>query len=369
MQKWFRAEKRRDESFERHSGLFDLAYSDTSGPWSRPRRFSTGPTPLEPGVTGGGTVTLEPPTPEPAPPPKVATQVLERFAEPALEVSAPRVRPLWSRVADLVTKSTPAALQGIVRCNHTSIERHFVCGTSAPHVDAWCGAAHCPRCSHHAAAEAGATARTAWPERVLVARVSIASEASGLAQELQGGATLPTPDEVLQARSGWGKVASSLGLDPFGLVVVVPGAVLFFVGAPTVGTDVGFNVVAAGGEVGLRLSAEVGGCDAAAAALEDALTLEARRFEEVVVRGVESGDLGPASEVVSQRDPKRTVVFASKRGLPCPTARRVRATPRPCPIHGGCDADATVVLHGSIEVKRAAPLPDSPTRQAVQGLF
>ena len=364
MQKWFRAEKRRDESFEAHSGLFDLAHSDTSGPWSRPRRFTTGPTPLEPGVTGGGTITID----EPAPP-KVATQVLERFVEPAIEVSTARIRPLWSRVSDLVTSRSPAALQGLVRCNHTSIERHFVCGTSAPHVDAWCGAAHCPRCSHHAAAEAGATARTSWPERVLVARASIG---------LQGGATLPTPDEVLGARSGWGKVAQGLGLDPFGLVVVVPGAVLFFVGAPAGGPgsstslasgELPFGVVEAGGQVGLRLSAEVGGCDAAAATLEDALTLEARRFEEVVVRGVESGDLGPASEVVAERDPKRTVVFASKRGLPCPATRRVRATPRPCPIHGGCDADGTVVLHGSIEVRRAAPLPDAPTRQAVLGLF
>ncbi len=363
MQKWFRAEKRRDESFEAHSGLFDLAYSDTSGPWSRPRRFTTGPTALEPGVTGGGTLTIEPT------PPKVATQVLERFVEPALEVSRARIRPLWSRVSDLVTSKTPAALQGLVRCNHTSIERHFVCGTSAPHVDAWCGAAHCPRCSHHAAAEAGATARTAWSERVLLGRAPIASEASGLAQELQGGATLPTPDDVLRARSGWGKVAQGLGLDPFGLVVVVPGAVLFFVGAPAGATDLAFGVVEAGGKVGLRLSAEVGGCDAAAAALEDALTLEARRFEEVVVRGVESGDLGPASEVVAERDPKRTVVFASKRGLPCPATRKVRATARPCPIHGGCDADGTVVLHGSIEVRRAAPLPDAPTRQAVLGLF
>lgn len=357
MQKWFRAEKRRDESFERHSGLFDLAYSDTSGPWSRPRRFSTGPQPLEEGVTGGGTATAEAPAPTP---PKVATQVLERFVEPALEVSTARIRPLWSRVSDLVTKSTPPALQGLVRCNHASIERHFVCGTSAPHVDAWCGAAHCPRCSHHAAAEAGATARTAWPERVLVARASIG---------MQGGATLPTPDEVLGARSGWGKVAGKLGLDPFGLVVVVPGAVLFFVGAPGAGTDLAFGVVEAGGQEGLRLSAEVGGCDAAAAALEDALTLEARRFEEVVLRCVEGGDLGPASQVIAERDPKRTVVFTSKRGLPCPVTRRVRATPRPCPIHGGCDADGTVVLHGSLEVRRAAPLADAPTRQAVTNLF
>ncbi len=340
-QKWFRAEKRRDESFEAHSGLFDLAYSDTSGPWSRPRRFTTGPTPLEQGVTGGGTVAVQEP---PKPAPKVATQVLERFVEPALEVSTARIRPLWSRVSDLVTKGTPASLRSLVRCNHASIERHLVCGTSAPHVDAWCGAPHCPRCSHHAAAEAGAAARTSWPERVLVARASIG---------LQGGATLPTADEVLGARSGWGKVASSLGLDPFGLVLVVPGA----------------HEEQDGGKVGLRLSAEVGGCDAAAAALEDALTLEARRFEEVVARGVTTGDLGPAIELVSERDPKRTVVFASKRGLPCPATRRVRAMPRPCPIHGGCDADATVVLEGSNEVRRSAQLPDSPTRQAVLGLF
>lgn len=312
MRAYWRAGTKRDGEDELQSGVFHLQHGDASGPWSR-GWLETGPAPLVTGPTGGGPAAqeaVEAPPPPPTP--------FEQFA---------------------VDGATPPALAALVRCNRAPIGRSFACGATAPHVEAWCGSPLCPRC-----ARGPLDSAKSWPERVLVVQVALPAP---------GG--LPGPQAVIAVRTAWGQVAGYVeqkgggALEKFPLVVTTPDGVTLF--APADGDPAGL-VEAGLKKVRLAGAALVVDREGALRALDEALTGEARRL----VASAPSTWAG----LVAGRDPKRATVTASK-ALPFDAARRVKATPRPCPVHGaGC------AVTGSVSGDRRGPaLADQPTRQTL----
>ncbi|MCO5168588.1 MAG: hypothetical protein M9894_19790 [Planctomycetes bacterium] len=303
---------------------------------------------------------------------RVGEAWLERSA-PVVE--APRLRVLaaapppapafdagrFARAFEGALAASDAALAALARCGAWSISRGFRCGGERPAAP-WCGSPLCAPCAEARGREAARAAREAWPATILVADVPLGPP---------GRQKLPTAEEVVRARDGFARAARRLDVEGLARAVVTPDGVRLFAPAPasealTAGALE--RLLRQGGLAEATVAAV--GRDEAAARLEDALTLEARRFRDAVTFDQRQGDDARfaarwvAQARARQREARRAVVAGGKGALPVPSG--VGTAPAACPAHGaGCAEAAAIVRDAAGQVAhRAAPLGARPTRQA-----
>ncbi|MBX3472256.1 MAG: hypothetical protein KF878_35845, partial [Planctomycetes bacterium] len=240
MKPYWRAESRRFEAFETTHGWIDsrvgAAWFERSAPVvQEPRLRVLAPTP-----------------------PAAPTFDAARFA----------------RAFEAALAPGDAALAALARCGAGSIARGFRCGSERA-VAPWCGSPLCAPCAGARAQEAGRVARQDWSATtILVADAPLRAKGP-----------LPAPAEVVRARDGFARAARRLEVEGLARAVVTPDGVRFFAAAPA--GDAALTATALERLLrkdGVDATVAAVGRDEAARRLEDALTLEARRFRDAVTR-------------------------------------------------------------------------------------
>lgn len=339
MQPYWRAESRRIENYEATHGWIE---SRVGAAW-----FEQG----EVAVDAPRLRVLTPPTPMTP-------------AEPAFEAGR------FAAAFEGALGEADAALAPIARCAAFSVSRGFRCGTERRATPGWCGSPVCVPCAEARAAAAGRVARDRWPDApILVTDVSVGAS---------GRTTLPTAQQVVEARDGFARAARRLELEGLARAIVTPDGVRFFAASPAgEATLVARALERLLHEAGLA-GAVVGavGRVEAIERLDEAITLEARRFRQTVtfdLRG--GGDARSAGRWVAQarkrhKDARRATIAGGRGALPVPEGRGATIDPAVCPTHGaGCAEAAAIVRDAAGEVLlRARPLSARPTRQTLAKL-
>ncbi len=265
--------------------------------------------------------------------------------------------------------ASDAALASIARCGAFTISRGYGCGTERRATPGWCGSPVCFPCAEARAQAAGAVARGRWPDAPIV----VADVFYGAT----GGTALPTAEQVVGARDAFARAARRLDLEGLARAVVTPDGVRFF--AASAGADGALVARALERllrEAGLE-GATVTAVDRREATkrLEDAITLEARRFRQAVIHDQKheqraGGGAKRAARWVSlarkrHKDARRATIAGGRGALPVPDARGPALDPAGCPTHGASCADTATIVRdaGGEVILRGKPLGARPTRQ------
>lgn len=271
------------------------------------------------------------------------------------------------------------ALMTLSRCAAWTVAREFGCGAERSAAKGWCGSSICGPCAEARATEAASAARARWSD----ARVIVADIPLGVTGKLK----LPAPAAVLAARDGWARATKqapeTAKLEGLPRAITHPDGLRVFA-QPPVGVEgakvdaLAKTLEAAMRQVGLKDTVvRVVSRDQAAKRLADALTLEARRFQETVTADLRargrfsSASIGWVEHARSrQKDARRALVSGGRDALPVSEPRGPALEPTTCPTHGaGCAETAAVVRDAKgVVVSRAKPLAAKPTRQAFAAL-
>lgn len=275
----------------------------------------------------------------------------------------------FARAFEAALAPGDSALAALARCGAGSIARGFRCGSERA-VAPWCGSPLCAPCAGARAQEAGRVARQDWSATtILVADAPLRAKGP-----------LPAPDEVVRARDGFARAARRLEVEGLARAVVTPDGVRFFAAAPA--GDAALTATALERLLrkdGVDATVAAVGRDEAARRLEDALTLEARRFRDAVTADQQAADPQTADPQAAgrwvarardrQREARRAIVAGGRAALPVPSG--APSTPATCPTHGAGCAEATAIVRDAAGqvVHRGKPLGARPTRQAIGKLF
>lgn len=331
MQPYWRAESRRIEAYEATNGWIDSRVGEA---WLERK---------EPVVDAPRLRVL----PRPAP------------AAPEFDAGA------FAAAFEAALGASDAALAPIARCAAFSISRGFRCGAERRATPGWCGSPVCFPCAESRAEAAARVARDRWPEAtILVADVFYGAT---------GGTALPTAQQVVEARDAFARAARRLEVEGLARAIVTPDGVRFFAASPDgEGALVARALERLLRDAGMK-GATVGAVDRREATkrLEDAITLEARRFRQTVTFDQRAGGGAKrAARWVAQarkrhKDARRATVAGGRGGLPVPEGRGPVIDAAGCPTHGaGCAGAATIVRDARGEVIfRGEPLGARPTRQ------
>jgi hypothetical protein len=256
-----------------------------------------------------------------------------------------------------------AALRAVARCASTRLGRAFGCGAERGLGDGFCGSAVCPTCAEARTAAAHEAAR-GWPSFVLVADLPIKARAW----------RLPAQAKVVAAREAWSKAGAPFGVEALPRAVTSTEGVRLFAAIEDKDADVvARSIEKAVGKRHAGATVRAVPRDQARDLLAEALTIEARRFAELVEQDLRQGeDLArKATRWVSaararQGDARRATVSGGKAGLRVPDGKPTFA-PATCPTHGaGCAEVGSVIRsHAGEPLSHGKPLPARPTRQAV----
>lgn len=275
--------------------------------------------------------------------------------------------------------SGDGGLTTLSRCASWTVAREFGCGAEREAATGWCGSSICGPCAEARAGEAASAARTRWSD----ARVIVADIPLGVMGKLR----LPSPTAVLAARDGWAR-ATKLATDTATIeglprAITHPDGLRVFAQPPVGVEGARLDAIAKALETALR---QVGlkdtvvravSRDEAARRLRDALTLEARRFQETITADLRAhGDFATASigwvehARSRQKDARRAIISGGRDALPVAETRGPALQPTACPTHGaGCAEAAAIVRDAAgVVVTRAKPMGAAPTRQAFAAL-
>ncbi len=309
----------------------------------------------------------------------IESRVGEAWERKEVAVDAPRLRVLerpkpaapefdigaFAAAFEAALGASDGALAPIARCTSFGISRGFSCGAERRATPGWCGSPVCVPCAEARAGAAGRTARERWPDApILVADVF---------QGATGGTALPTAQQVVEARDAFARAARRLEIEGLARAAVTPDGVRFFAASPAGDATLVARALERLLREGGMKGAVVGAVTRREAIqrLEEAITLEARRFRQTVTFDQRSGEgARRASRWVSQarkrhKDARRATIAGGRGALPVPGGSAPVIEPAGCPTHGsGCADVATIVRDaGGAELLRAKPLGARPTRQ------